>query len=114
MNGFSVETEEKDAVVILNLSGYLDAHTAPQFEEEIETAIKEKKFKMVVNLEKLDYISSAGLGVFMGYIEDIRENDGDIIITNSSEKVYKVFDLLGFPNIFKIFDTMEESLNEFK
>lgn len=114
MNGFKVEREDKDNIVIFNLSGHLDAHTAPDFEEEIEKALKEKKFNLIVNLEKLDYIASAGLGVFMGYIEDIRENNGDIIITNSTEKVYKVFDLLGFPNIFKIHDSIEVSINEFK
>ena len=55
-------------------------------------------------MQNLDYISSAGLGVFMGFIEEIREKGGDIKLSNLSTKVFKVFDLLGFPALFEIFE----------
>jgi anti-sigma B factor antagonist len=114
MSGFTVTSKDIDDKRVLSLFGFLDAHTAPQFEAEIEHAMHEKKVKLIINLAKLDYISSAGLGVFMGYVEDIRSDGGDIIISSASDKVYKVFDLLGFPNIFKIVPTEEEALNQFK
>ena len=60
------------------------------------------------------YISSAGLGVFMAYIEEIRENGGDIKITNLQAKVFNVFDLLGFPLLFDILDTEEEAFTRFR
>ena len=113
MNEFEVSREDKDAVSCLYIKGYLDAHTAPQFEESLQKLVDEKRYSIVVNFKDLHYISSAGLGVFMGFIEDIRSNGGDIKLTDMTQKVYKVFDLLGFPNLYEIFDTEEEAIKKF-
>ena len=59
------------------------------------------------------YISSAGLGVFMAFIEDVRENEGDIKLTNMSPKVYNVFDLLGFPLLYEILKDEQDAVNRF-
>jgi anti-sigma B factor antagonist len=50
----------------------------------------------------------------MGFIEEVRSNDGDIKLSNMSQRVYKVFDLLGFPALFEIFETEEEAIDKFK
>ncbi len=67
----------------------------------------------MVNCKDLSYISSAGLGVFMAYIEDVRKNAGDIKLTNMSPKVYNVFDLLGFPLLYEIFKDEREAVKKF-
>ena len=67
-----------------------------------------------MNFEDLAYISSAGLGVFMAYVESIRENKGDIKLTNMSDKVYNIFDLLGFPLLYEIYKDEEEAINKFR
>jgi len=113
MAEFSTAIIEKENVSVINLKGYLDAHTAPALEDNFTKLIDNKKFKIVVNFEELAYISSAGLGVFMAYIEKIRENKGDIKLTTMSEKVYNIFDLLGFPLLYEIFKTEEEAINKF-
>jgi anti-sigma B factor antagonist len=61
----------------------------------------------------LTYISSAGLGVFMGFIEEVRQNDGDIKLSNMSAKIFRVFDLLGFPALYEILDTEEQAKTNF-
>jgi anti-sigma B factor antagonist len=109
MSGFDVSRSDYDKVSVLHLSGFLDAHTVPKFEEALQDLIKEKKYNITVNMQYLDYISSAGLGVFMGFIEEIRDNGGDIKLSNLSQKVYKVFDLLGFPTLFEIFEKEDEA-----
>ena len=113
MAEFSTAIIEKDNVSVINLKGYLDAHTAPALEENFTQLIDNNRFKIVVNFEELAYISSAGLGVFMAYIEKIRENNGDIKLTTMSDKVYNIFDLLGFPLLYEIFKTEEEAITKF-
>ena len=113
MNQFEITQEIKNDIVILKLNGFLDAHTVPQFENAILKHVQDKQFNILVNMELLEYISSAGLGVFMGFIEEIRENGGDIKLSNLSERVYKVFDLLGFPALFNIFEEEAEAINSF-
>jgi len=113
MNQFEITQDINNDIVILKLNGFLDAHTVPQFENSIQKHVNDKHFNILVNMELLEYISSAGLGVFMGFIEEIRENGGDIKLSNLSERVYKVFDLLGFPALFNIFEEETEALNSF-
>jgi anti-sigma B factor antagonist len=113
MAEFSTSVVDKGNVSVINLSGYLDAHTAPTLENDFTELIDQNQFKIVVNFRDLAYISSAGLGVFMAYIEKIRDNKGDIKLTNMNEKVYNIFDLLGFPLLYEIFKSEDEAINKF-
>jgi len=113
MAEFSTSVRENGDISIINLKGFLDAHTAPTLESNFTQLINDSKYKIVVNFEDLAYISSAGLGVFMAYIESIRDNKGDIKLTNMSDKVFNIFDLLGFPLLYEIYKNEEEAIKKF-
>ncbi|RMD97748.1 MAG: anti-sigma factor antagonist [Calditrichaeota bacterium] len=113
MSGFEVAKQEDGDLVVLYLKGFLDAHTAPRLESALQECVDQQKYKIIVNFEGLSYISSAGLGVFMGFIEDVRRNGGDIKLTNMSSKIYRVFDLLGFPALYEIFENESEAKEKF-
>lgn len=113
MSNFSVGFRSNGDVQVLSLHGELDAHTASELEAAIQKCQEEQKVQIVVNGEHLQYISSAGLGVFMAYIEEVRESGGDIKIAALQPKVFNVFDLLGFPMLFDILDTEEDALAKF-
>jgi len=114
MTDFKIHHRDGDGVSVIELKGYLDAHTAPDLETAFQKLLTEKKYNVVVNCRDLSYISSAGLGVFMAYVEDIRKNKGDIKLTNMSPKVYNVFDLLGFPILYEIYKEEQEAISRFK
>jgi anti-sigma B factor antagonist len=114
MSSFNVQIREEQNIQILELYGELDAHTAPELENRIKKLIDEEKHFIIVNFNSLDYISSAGLGVFMAYIEDVRALGGDIKLTNMKPSVYNVFDLLGFPTLYDILDDEIEAAQRFK
>jgi anti-sigma B factor antagonist len=111
---FNLIRFEQEGIVVLGLEGYLDAHTAPQFERAIETEFSAGHTKLIADCAKLDYISSAGLGVFMSFIEDIRTAGGDIKLCAIVPKVYQVFDVLGFPELFDIVDTVPSAIQRFQ
>jgi anti-sigma B factor antagonist len=113
MSEFSTSIKERGEVSVINLKGFLDAHTAPTLENNFTQLINSNKYKIVVNFEELAYISSAGLGVFMAYIESIRDNRGDIKLTNMSDKVFNIFDLLGFPLLYEIYKNEDEAIMKF-
>jgi len=113
MSDFKIEYRETENVNVLELKGYLDAHTAPKLEDALQSLLDKERYKIVVNCKHLSYISSAGLGVFMAFIEDVRNNAGDIKLTNMSPKVYNVFDLLGFPLLYEIFKDESEAIKKF-
>ena len=114
MESFEVSKKEQDNVVILYIKGYLDAHTAPMLETELQRLVDTGKYNILVNFSELMYISSAGLGVFMGFIENVRNNKGDIKLSNMNSKIYRVFDLLGFPTLYDILPEEQEALKKFK
>ncbi|MFO8029111.1 MAG: STAS domain-containing protein [Cyclonatronaceae bacterium] len=114
MSKFEIQQRSREDVIILDIHGELDAHTAPILEKELQELIEKNHVHIVVNGTGLDYISSAGLGVFMAYIEDIRSKEGDIKISNLKPKVFNVFDLLGFPTLYDIVDEEQEAVTRFK
>jgi anti-sigma B factor antagonist len=113
MIDFKIHQRDSADVSVIELKGYLDAHTAPDLETAFQKLMTENKFNIVVNCRDLSYISSAGLGVFMAYVEDVRKNKGDIKLTNMTPKVYNVFDLLGFPILYEIYKDEQEAVVRF-
>jgi anti-sigma B factor antagonist len=112
-NPFSVETGAEDEFAVIRLDGAVDAHTAPQFEEAVQKVIDDGQNNIIVDCEKLTYISSAGLGVFMGFVEELREADGDIKICGLSEKVKQPFEILGFETLFHFCPDVESAKEKF-
>ena len=114
MSDFKVHVRDRgDNINVLELKGYLDAHTTPVLEDSFQKLLNDKKYRIVVNCKELNYISSAGLGVFMAFIEDVRANDGDIKLSDMTPKVFNIFDLLGFPMLYDIVKTEEEAAIKF-
>ena len=101
-NPFSIARSHESGLTVLALDGFLDAHTAPEFEKAIQSEIDDGHLQLIVDCTKLTYISSAGLGVFMGFIEELREGGGDIKICGLSPKVEQVFEILGFHALYDI------------
>lgn len=114
MKNFKINHRQVDSFDVLELSGELDAHTASQLENSLKDLIDREKHRIIVNCQNLDYIASAGLGVFMAYIEDVRSLGGDIKLTNMNEKVYNVFDLLGFPTLYDILEDEKQAIDKFE
>jgi anti-sigma B factor antagonist len=110
---FEISKQTRDGIDCIYLKGYLDAHTAPELENVINDSVSAGKNKIIVNFRDLDYISSAGLGVFMAFIEEVREKGGDIKLVEMKPRVFNVFDLLGFPVLFDITDKESVAIEKF-
>ena len=113
MDEFTITEKRQDGLVIIYLIGFLDAHTSNVLEKKFEELLMLKSYKIVVNFSGLTYISSAGLGVFMAYIETMRSNSGDIKLCSMSDKIFNIFDMLGFPVLFNITKDENESITNF-
>lgn len=109
-----VDTVSGTDITKVTVQGFLDAHTVPDMEKIIQNLIHDGRYKIIVDFKELSYISSAGLGVFMSVIGDVKGNNGDIVLMDMPPKIYKVFDLLGFTEIFTIVDTEDAAIQAFK
>jgi len=114
MTTFVSSVNKKDGeICVIALSGYLDAHTAVELERTMQGVLNEGARRIIVDFADLEYISSAGLGVFMVFIESVRTDGGDIKLSAMKERVFSVFDLLGFPVLFEIYPTVTEAESAF-
>lgn len=113
---YSVETVgAKKTIAILSLDGYVDSATSLNMDEAIDSILQQQRvYQIVVDLTKVSYISSAGWGVFISKIKDIRENHGGLKIAGMRPDVRDVFDLLGFGHIIEAHDTVQDAVNAFE
>lgn len=104
-----IETNSEAGIFVISIDGDIDASSSIQLDDVMRTSIAERHPKIVISCEKLAYISSAGLGVFMSYIEDINSNDIKMAIYGLNEKVMNVFEILGLDQLLNIVKTKEEA-----
>ena len=98
-------------VVVLNLQGSLSVESVGRWEEALQKVKDEGRTRLVLDLTKLDYISSAGVGTFVACIAELRSKDGDIIFVNPSDEIREVFKLLGFTKMFRIMKEQKAAVN---
>jgi anti-sigma B factor antagonist len=98
----------------VKIDGYLDSSTFPKLQDYLSDQLEKEQYNYLLDFEDLDYISSAGLGVLMGMLRQVRQNNGDIKIVNMSEKIQRVFDLLGFSRLVETYKNEELALEQFE
>ncbi|HET9251686.1 MAG TPA: STAS domain-containing protein [Candidatus Eisenbacteria bacterium] len=109
-----VEAAAKNPVVsVLRVSGYVDTTTSPDLERRLQALLRENRYHIVVDLAGVEYISSAGWGIFISEIREIRENGGDLKLAGMIPDVKEVFDLLEFENILKAYTDAELAVSSF-
>lgn len=108
-----IEARGNRQVSILKVKGYLDTTTAGELEGALASLLNKGKYKIVVDLSNVNYISSAGWGIFIGEIKKIRENAGDLKLAGMIADVFEVFQLLEFHSILESYPTTEEAVASF-
>lgn len=114
MTGLEVETRRLDDITLVYPRGFINAHTVRLFEAEVQKALEQKQFKLVVNCSGLSYIASAGLGAIMGVIDEIRRHGGDLRLASLNETVLNIFEILGFHHLYRIFPSELEAVRSFR
>lgn len=107
------EVASRSNIVMVRIRGPLDTVASYAFHEKMNALIKSGVYKFIMNLEELEYISSAGIGVFPGMAMELQKNRGGIVFINVSPKIYKLFEMIGLTTIFGIKDSLEEAIKEF-
>ena len=108
-----ISVKTTNEVKVLAFEGRLDTQTFPDAQMQLTQLIEGGDEKILVNLEKLDYISSAGLRVLLAAAKQLKTADGELRICSLNEVVKEIFDISGFTTIFKVFGSDSEALEGF-
>jgi anti-sigma B factor antagonist len=100
----------KDGIEIVDVEGEIDVYTAPRLRELLIELVNNGYYQLVVNMEKVEFLDSTGLGVLVGGLKRVRAHDGSLDLVCTQERILKIFRITGLTKVFGIHDTVDEAI----
>jgi anti-anti-sigma factor len=104
--------QEKDGIICFQIEGRLDAETASQAETQVKQVLQQGCQRLLFDLSKMDYISSAGLRVILMAVKELRNKKGKVVLCSLTPYVKEIFDVSNFSSIIPITDSVESGLQQ--
>jgi len=99
---------------LLKIQGRVDSSTAPQLEQGLKNIMDDGRFKIVIDMSELEFMSSAGLRVLINAQKTCkRYNRGELLLAGPQENVYAALDLAGFTTLFRVFADVVTAVGNF-
>jgi anti-sigma B factor antagonist len=109
-----ITTKEFKHCHLVGLSGRVDSSTAPQFTQVMDGLIDKGVYKFVIDMSKLEYMSSAGFRALLGAQRSCkRYNRGEVILASVPSRIQEALELAGFTELFKTFPEPLEAVGSF-
>ncbi len=105
-----LEVLERGDASVLAVSGEVDVATVPRLREKLHSLVAEGSPRIVVDLERVDFLDSTGLGVLVGALKRVRANGGELALVCTSARIRKVFEVTGLTKVFSLYDTVDEAV----
>lgn len=105
--------QELKRVLLIEVTGRVDSTTADQLGKALNDAIDAGQNQLVLDLSKVEYMSSAGLRELVSALKRLQRGRGDLRLAALSERVEEVLELAGLDEIFKIYETQVEAVGSF-
>jgi anti-sigma B factor antagonist len=109
----TVNSETQSNVQVINVNGRVDGFSAPQLDEALQSAIKAKHYKIVVDLQDTEFLSSAGMRALLKARVEVQDKKGDLRLANPSDFIMDALKLVGLDKLFKIYDSRQSALTSF-
>src|SRR3954447_17903331 len=108
---FDIKTEQLgDDAFVISLAGEVDLYTALEFKQQLLEVIAQGASDVIVDFSNTTFIDSTTLGVLVGGVKRLRENEGQLILVCSDRNITKIFEITGLDRVFSIYATREEAI----
>ena len=108
-----ISTRESYGVTVVDLEGRLDTSSSGDTGDELVRLVKEGRTKLLLNLDKVDYVSSAGLRAILIAAKLMQTARGEMRICSPNKAVREVMEVSGFDNLLRLHETEANALSEF-
>ncbi len=108
-----ITVDEVGDIKVVRIAGNLDTQTSPVTQEQLTQLIQDGATKILLDFEKLNYISSSGLRVLLVAAQRLKDTSGQLRICSPNTMVREVFDTAGFSEIFSVYSSQAEALDGF-
>jgi anti-sigma B factor antagonist len=100
----------EDGIVLLEVEGVVDAHTAPRLKETLSDWLAQGHSRVILNASQIEHISSAGLQVLLYAQQEARQRGGEVRLFGINAQVHRVIELAGFEKLLYICHTRQEAM----
>jgi anti-sigma B factor antagonist len=107
----TLEHRTEGDVTVLDVGGEVDVYTAPKLREKLVELVSDGHYNIVVDMTKVEFLDSTGLGVLVGGLKRVRSHNGGLELVCNQERILKIFRITGLTKVFPIHDTLEEALS---
>ena len=107
----TLATREVDGRAVVAVGGEIDVYTAPKLRDKITELVGNGNYNLVIDMEKVDFLDSTGLGVLVGGLKKVRAHDGSMRLICNQERLLKIFRITGLAKVFTIHDSEAAALS---
>jgi len=100
----------KDSIEVIDVQGEIDMYTAPRLRELLIDLVSKGHYQLVVNLDKVGFLDSTGLGVLVGGLKRVRAHDGSLDLVCTQQRILKIFRITGLTEVFGIYETVDQAI----
>ena len=104
----------KDGIEVVDAGGEIDIYTAPRLRELLIDLVSTNNYQLVVNMDKVEFVDSTGLGVLVGGLKRVRAHDGSLDLVCTRERILKIFRITGLTKVFGIHQTVDQAIAAIK
>jgi anti-sigma B factor antagonist len=100
----------RDGIEVIDVQGEIDIYTAPRLRELLIDLVSQGSYRLVVNLDKVGFLDSTGLGVLVGGLRRVRAHDGSLDLVCTQQRILKILKITGLTEVFGIYETVDQAI----
>jgi anti-sigma B factor antagonist len=100
----------KDGIEVVTVEGEIDIQTAPRLRELLIDLVSQNNNQLVVNMEKVEFLDSTGLGVLVGGLNRVRAHGGSLDLVCTLDRILKIFRITGLTKVFGIYESVDQAI----
>ena len=101
---------DRDGIEVVDVEGEIDISTAPRLRDLLIDLVSQGSYQLIVNLDKVGFLDSTGLGVLVGGLKRVRAHDGSLDLVCTRERILKIFRITGLTKVFGIYETVDQAI----
>lgn len=110
MNLSMTSRTPSEQTCILEIEGEVDVYTSPQLKQDLVQLAESGVKRVIIDLSKVEYLDSTGLGVLIGGLKRLREAGGNLSLVGPGMRIQRIFEITGLNKIFDIYATETEAM----
>ena len=106
----SLDTRTEGEHTVVSVAGEIDVYTAPKLREALIELVNAGSYHIVVDVERVEFLDSTGLGVLVGGLKRVRSHDGSLQVVCTQERLLKIFRITGLTKVFSIHESVSDAV----